>query len=77
MGTKNHLLRRSLSDLEEELDPNQFCRVHRSGIVNLDRVRSLKLHEDGEYAVLLETGARVRMEPAVSERTGNENGRAR
>lgn len=61
VGGKNHLLRRSLSDLEEELDPNQFCRVHRSGIVNLDRVRSLKLHEDGEYEVLLETGARVRM----------------
>jgi two-component system LytT family response regulator len=29
--------------------------------VNFDRVRSLKLHEDGEYEVLLETGARVRM----------------
>jgi two-component system LytT family response regulator len=61
VGGKNHLLRRSLSDLEEELDPSQFCRVHRSGIVNLDRVRGLKLHADGEYEVLLENGARVRM----------------
>ena len=61
VGPRSHLLRRSLSDLESELDPNRFCRVHRSGIVNLDRVRSLRLHEDGEYEVLLETGARVRL----------------
>jgi two-component system LytT family response regulator len=61
VGSRNHLVRRSLADLENELDANQFCRVHRSGIVNLDRVRGLKLHEDGEYEVLLETGARVRL----------------
>jgi two-component system LytT family response regulator len=61
VGSRNHLVRRSLAELEQELDANQFCRVHRSGIVNLDRVRSLKLHEDGEYEVLLETGARVRL----------------
>jgi len=61
VGAKNHLLRRSLSELEAELDPKQFCRVHRSGIVNLDRVSSLTLDEDGEYEVLLRTGPRVRM----------------
>lgn len=61
VGARSHLLRRSLSELEAELDPNGFCRVHRSGIVNLDRVRSLRLHEDGEYEILLETGATVRL----------------
>lgn len=61
VGTRNHLLRRSLSELEAELNPNQFCRVHRSSIVNLERVSSLKLDEEGEYEVLLRTGARVRM----------------
>jgi two-component system, LytTR family, response regulator len=61
VASRNHLVRRSLAELETELDPDQFCRVHRSSIVNLDRVRSLKLHEDGEYEVLLETGARVRL----------------
>ncbi len=60
VGPRSHLLRRSLSEFEAELDPSRFCRVHRSGIVNMDRVRSLRLHEDGEYEVLLETGARVR-----------------
>jgi two-component system LytT family response regulator len=61
VGAKSHLLRRSMADLEEDLDPNLFCRVHRSSIVNLERVRGLKLSEDGEYEVLLETGARLRM----------------
>jgi len=61
VGTRNHLLRRSLADLEQELDPKMFCRVHRSGIVNLDRVRSLKLHADGEYEVMLDNGSRVRL----------------
>jgi two-component system LytT family response regulator len=61
VGSKNHLLRRTLADLEEDLDPKQFCRVHRSSIVNLDRVRSLKLSEDGEYEVVLENGSRVRL----------------
>ena len=61
VGPRNHLLRRSMAELEEDLDPGVFCRVHRSSIVNLDRVRGLKLSEDGEYEVLLEGGARLRL----------------
>jgi two-component system LytT family response regulator len=61
VGQKNHLLRRSIAELEEELDPKVFCRVHRSSIVNLDRVKGLKVGEDGEYEVLLENGTRVRL----------------
>jgi two-component system LytT family response regulator len=61
VGSKNHLLRRSLSELEQDLDPSVFCRVHRSSVVNLDRVRGLKLREDGEYEVLLDRGTRVRL----------------
>jgi two-component system LytT family response regulator len=61
VGPKSHLLRRSMSELEEDLDPAMFCRVHRSSIVNLERVRGLKLSEDGEYEILLENGARVRL----------------
>lgn len=61
VGSKSHLLRRSMAELEEDLDPNLFCRVHRSSIVNLERVRGLKLGEDGEYEVLLDNGARVRL----------------
>jgi len=61
VGPRSHLLRRSLSDLEEDLDPNVFCRVHRSSIVNLERVRGLKLRPDGEYEVLLDDGSTVRL----------------
>ena len=61
VGPRSHLLRRSLMELEQELDPAVFCRVHRSTIVNLNRVRGLKFSEDGEYEVLLEDGARLRL----------------
>ena len=61
VGPKSHLLRRSMTDLERELDQNIFCRTHRSSIVNLDRVKSLKLGEDGEHEVLLENGTNLRL----------------
>jgi len=54
-----HLLRRSLSELDQELDPAVFCRIHRSTIVNLDRVQGLELNEDGEYEVRLDNGTRL------------------
>lgn len=61
VGSKSHLLRRSMSDLEQELDPKEFCRIHRSTIVNLDRVRSLESGEEDESIVVLEDGTRLRM----------------
>ena len=61
VGPRSQLLRRSLQDLEEDLDPNVFCRVHRSSIVNLERVQGLKLRPDGEYDVLLDNGASIRL----------------
>jgi two-component system, LytTR family, response regulator len=61
VGAKTHLLRRSMTDLEQELDQEMFCRIHRSSIVNLERVERLKLNPDGEYDVLLENGTKLRM----------------
>jgi two-component system LytT family response regulator len=61
VGTRTHLIRRSISELEEDLDSTAFCRVHRSAIVNLDRVRGLKLNADGEYEVQLEDGTKLRL----------------
>jgi len=61
VGARTHVLRRSLVELESELDPAQFCRIHRATIVNLERIRSLELNDDGEYQVVLETGARLRL----------------
>jgi two-component system LytT family response regulator len=61
VGSKTHLLRRSITELEQDLDPNLFFRIHRSSIVNLSRIRGLKLNEDGEYTVLLESGTCLRL----------------
>jgi two-component system LytT family response regulator len=61
VGAKTHLLRRTIAELEHDLDPAQFCRIHRSAIVNLSRVRGLKLNEDGDYTVELSNGATVRL----------------
>ena len=41
--TKTHLLRRRMSELERELDQTAFCRIHRSTIVNLNRIRGLEV----------------------------------
>jgi two-component system LytT family response regulator len=61
VGAKSHLLRRSMAELDEELDQSVFCRIHRSTIVRLDCVRGLRLNENGEYDVLLHSGSRLRM----------------
>ena len=58
---KTHLIRKSLAELEAELEPFLFCRIHRSAIVNLDRVAGMQLDANGEYEVLLRDGARLRL----------------
>ena len=59
VGARNHLLRRSLAELEQELDPASFCRIHRSAIVNVERIKTLRLNLDGEYNVVLENGSEL------------------
>jgi two-component system LytT family response regulator len=61
VAQRTHMLRRSISELEQDLDPAIFCRIHRSTIVNMDRIRGLTLNEDGEYEVLLENKTRLRL----------------
>jgi two-component system LytT family response regulator len=61
IGSKTHLLRRSMAELEQALDPNVFVRIHRSAIVNMERVRGMRVAEDGEYDVLLEDGTKLRL----------------
>jgi two-component system LytT family response regulator len=59
--TKSHLLRRRMAELEQELDPAVFCRIHRSSIVNISRIRGLESNEEGEYEVVLDKGTRLRL----------------
>jgi hypothetical protein len=50
------LLRRSLTRLEDELDPDDFVRIHRSTIVNIKEVRGLKMNDSGSCSVVLTDG---------------------
>jgi two-component system LytT family response regulator len=60
-GSRTHMLRRSLADLEGLLSAHGFQRVHRSAIVNLDRVSAISMRDDGEPEVVLSSGARLRL----------------
>ncbi|HEY4492830.1 MAG TPA: LytTR family DNA-binding domain-containing protein, partial [Acidobacteriota bacterium] len=55
-GKESHLVRESLTWLEGHLDPKQFLRIHRSTIVNLNRIREVQSWFYGEYRVLLLDG---------------------
>jgi len=58
---QTHVLRATMKELEEMLDPQVFLRVHRSTIVNLARVRSLRPHLNGECFLKLQSGQEVKL----------------
>jgi two-component system LytT family response regulator len=61
VGRKGHLLRETMSDMEAKLDPEKFLRIHRSAIVNLDRVKEMHAHFNGEYLVILHDGTELKL----------------
>ena len=60
-GANSYLIRESMNDLEAGLDPAAFVRIHRSTIVNLDRVREMRPLFRGELVVVLHDGTQLRM----------------
>jgi two-component system LytT family response regulator len=68
VGRETHLVRATLSALDEALDPARFARVHRSAIVALDRVRELQSLGGGEYRVVLRDGTQVPMSQRYRDR---------
>ncbi len=60
-GDNSLVLRETMKDLERRLDPRKFQRVHRSTIVNLDLVRQVRPHTNGECFLVLESGAEVKV----------------
>ena len=60
-GDNSLILRETMKDLERRLDPRVFQRVHRSKIVNLDQVRQVRPHTNGECFLVLESGAEVKV----------------
>ena len=61
VGRKAHLLREKMHDLEAQLDPGSFVRIHRSIIVNLERIKELHPHFNGDYIVVLEDGVQLKL----------------
>ena len=70
---KEYLLRETISGLEARLDPKKFLRVHRSAIVNINRIKELQPWFHGEFRIILDDGKqlmlsrnyRVRLQEAV------------
>ncbi len=60
-GDNTLILRETMKDLEKRLDPRKFQRVHRSTIVNLEQVRQVKPHTNGECFLVLGSGAQVKV----------------
>ncbi|MGB9180391.1 MAG: LytTR family DNA-binding domain-containing protein [Pyrinomonadaceae bacterium] len=65
---KSHLLRVSMNELEEKLDPRKFLRIHRSTIINFDRVKELHQNPNGEYVVVLKDGTELKLSRSRRER---------
>jgi two-component system LytT family response regulator len=68
VGGRTHLMRETMARLEARLDPQRFIRIHRSTIVNIDRLRKLSPSFAGEYAVILHDGTKLKLSRGYHER---------
>jgi two-component system LytT family response regulator len=74
VGKAAHTIRDRISHLEETLDPRLFARIHRSTIVNLNRVREMQQWFSGDYVVILEDGTRLRLSRHYRDRVEKQVG---
>ncbi len=65
---KKHLIRGRISDLQQRLDPRQFARIHRSIIVNIERIQELEPLFYGEYTVKLHNGSKLTLSRSYREK---------
>ncbi len=61
VGSDTHVIRRTLLELEQDLGDERFSRIHRSIIVNLDRIHGLEIQNGGEYEVVLKSKIRLQL----------------
>jgi two-component system, LytTR family, response regulator len=73
---ESHLLRMPMHELEARLDGARFVRVHRSAIVNLDRVRELRELDRGEWAIVLTSGVQVKLSRSRRSRAARRLGQS-
>ena len=67
-GKESYLLRDTISALEAQLDPKQFLRVHRSAMVNIDRIQELQPWFHGEYRIILREGVVLTLSRSYREK---------
>ena len=70
-GDETHLLRETLSHLENRLDPRKFLRIHRSRLVNLDRIKELTPLFNGDHTVTLHDGTELTLSRTYRDRLQN------
>jgi two-component system LytT family response regulator len=76
VGGEAHLFRETMAALEARLDPDTFFRIHRSHIVNIERVKELQPWFNGEYVVFLRSGARLTLSRGYREKLQERIGRS-
>jgi len=67
VGGATHILRETITALESRLGPRQFMRVHRSTLVNVDRIKTLKPSLYGDYSILLRDGTKLTLSRGFRE----------
>jgi two-component system LytT family response regulator len=68
VGRRSHLLRETMNELERKLDPGKFLRIHRSTIVNVESVKEMQPHLNGDYLVILHDGTELKLSRSRRER---------
>ena len=76
VGKESYLVREAIGSMESQLDPKKFPRIHRSTIVNIDRVRELQPWFHNEYRVILKDGTELMLSRSCRKRLGELLGSA-
>jgi two-component system LytT family response regulator len=76
LGTESHLFRETMNALEAKLDPQSFFRIHRSHIVNIERIQELQPWFNGEYLVVLRNGTKLTLSRGYREKLQERLGKA-
>jgi two-component system, LytTR family, response regulator len=69
-GKDSHLLREAIGNIEARLNPKKFLRIHRSHIVNIERIKELEPWFHNEYRVILRDGTKLMMSRSCRKRLG-------
>jgi len=59
VGNESHLIRETMNGLEQQLNPQQFIRIHRSTIINIEKIKELEPYFNGEYKVILNNSTQL------------------